>query len=147
MIEKTFDVNKIPGDLYRKLYSLNYRHRGFMQEKLSFLKNSGEKGIVKVICEDSIVIGWGLAFDFVDGIPLVYFYVRQKHRRMGIGTRLKFAFLNDYDEIVVEPGGDSSWLTIQEQNRVQLRRKFFKKGCDWEPIGRRRLSIKMSQGL
>jgi len=82
-------LKKISPQLYRKLYSLNFRDNGTMQDELRFHRKEGQ-GVVHYISDGTKLIGWSLLFRDPDGL-YCRFYIRKSERRKGYGRQLLLA--------------------------------------------------------
>lgn len=82
-------LKKIPPQLYKKLYSLNFRNGGSLQDELRFHRKEGQ-GVVHYILDGTNLIGWSLLFRDPDGL-YCRFYIRRSKRRRGYGRQLLLA--------------------------------------------------------
>ena len=82
-------LKKISPQLYKKLYSLNFRDDGSMQEELSSCRKGGQ-GVVHYILDGTKLIGWSLLF-YNPNKLICRFYIRRHERRKGYGRQLLLA--------------------------------------------------------
>ena len=82
--EKLIDVD---SPLYKKLTSISLRGRGRMRKDASAARKSGDKNYYIFYAEEnSKILGWCLIN--VERFCTFYVYVRNSHRRFGIGNAL-----------------------------------------------------------
>lgn len=79
-------LRQVSPQLYKKLYSLNFRREGTMQDTLRD-KRHNKKEMVHYILDGTKLIGWSLLFENDAGMQC-HFYVRKSERRKGYGRRL-----------------------------------------------------------
>jgi GNAT superfamily N-acetyltransferase len=88
---KSYLVKNIPANLYKKLYSLNYRDMGCMRDCLTYSKKEPNKDdFVVTYMDDEKVLGWCLVHNsFInDKDKVLQIYVRRSMRGKGIGTKI-----------------------------------------------------------
>ena len=78
--------------LAAKLRSLSFSHQGRMCESF---RACNKENVVFVVRQGEMVLGWALLVKFNVTTPDCMIYVRQSHRRLGIGSTL-FRTLKDY---------------------------------------------------
>lgn len=92
------------ADIKRQLRSANFRADGFMLSTLKY------DPMTYVMLEDGKLIGWALVGDKGDSFscwsgeterPIVMFYVKRRHRRQGVGTRIARRIRKDYSKVDV----------------------------------------------
>jgi len=88
-------VRRVSPQIYRKLYSLNHRDEGIMQDTLRYERSGSgglKKGIVHYILDGERLIGWSLLFyDNNDDGWHCHIYIRKSERRKGYGSQLFLA--------------------------------------------------------
>ena len=86
-------VRRVSPQIYRKLYSLNHRDEGIMQDTLRYERSGRgglKKGIVHYILDGEKLIGWSLLF--YERTELHYhIYIRKNERYKGYGSQLFLA--------------------------------------------------------
>jgi GNAT superfamily N-acetyltransferase len=82
-------VKNIPKDLYKKMYSLNYRDGGTMQSELVWSKEqNNDTDFTLSIVEGDTLLGWLLvSVDYFDAVCL-QIYIRKSARKKGLGSKL-----------------------------------------------------------
>ncbi len=88
-------LRRISPRLYKKMYSLNHRRGGTMQDTLRYERGDNPKknAIVHYILDERKLIGWSLLFHDNDNKNKSHcqFYVRKDERRKGYGRQLFIA--------------------------------------------------------
>jgi len=82
-------LSQIPPDIYKKLYSLNFRNGGQLRSQLIYARSrDNDQSHIVYMMENDMLLGWGLAYP--NGHSKYYYqcYVRKSYRRQGIGSRL-----------------------------------------------------------
>lgn len=111
-------LRQVSAALYRKLYSLNLRDEGSMQELLTQKRQEKDGGIIHYILDGTQLIGWSHLY-LLSGnrIMTCHLYVRKTERGKGYGKQLLFANIK-----YVKQMGKAFKVTLDGDNR-----KFFKK--------------------
>lgn len=109
-------VNDCSRELYRKLYSLNYRERGEMRDELKYTKRHDLNGIIHYIEQDGEIVCWSLSFRCPQchNKMATHIYTRKAYRNKGLGSKVLNA-VKDYaaqnnETIVVHPYNIKSYL-------------------------------------
>ncbi|KKL67802.1 hypothetical protein LCGC14_2131330 [marine sediment metagenome] len=116
-------LRRVSSQLYKKLYSLNHRDNGSMQDTLRDERSgrTGSKGIVHYILDGEKLIGWSLLYDDAYGKNksdlYCHFYIRKSERRKGYGSQLFYANIKYTRRL------GKTFRTTPDKNN----RKFFKK--------------------
>ena len=88
-------LRRVSPQLYKKLFSLNYRTGGIMQDTLRYERGDKLKkdAVVHYILDEEKLIGWSLLFHNSNNGNKFYcqFYIRKDERRKGYGRQLFIA--------------------------------------------------------
>jgi len=87
IVYQTYNSKTLPPEIYRKIYSLNFREHGMMQDGLK------HKDYIHIIIATflDVVVGWAAIRPikkYSGNFLETHFYVRQCFRRKGIGTKM-----------------------------------------------------------
>lgn len=87
---RSYLVKNIPAQIYKQLYSLNYREAGCMRDCLVEARQSDTNDdFIIAYMDDDKVLGWCLVHNaFYSDEKVLQIYVRQALRGHGIGTKV-----------------------------------------------------------
>lgn len=101
----------------RRCYSLTLRERGSIRKWLPY-----DNAKVVLVKDGDLLVGWGIRKNNSDS----GYYVRQTHRRQGIGTKIYYLLNQPGDKVRVTPWDEASagfFYALGKTSKAEVKRR------------------------